>query len=84
MNIEATKIQLAQHLFAIMDEGTLERVVAFFRKEVVIEEDEGHISDEEYARFQEELAQRDRGEVTFHTREESMAEIRRLIDGEGE
>jgi len=83
MNIEATKIQLAQQLFAIMDEGMLKRVVAFFKKEVVIEEDEGHISDEEYAQFQEELAKRDRGEIKFHTREESMAEIRRMIDAEG-
>jgi hypothetical protein len=52
MNIEATKIQLTQHLLAIMDEKTLQRVVTFFKNEVVIEEDEGHISDEEYAQFQ--------------------------------
>jgi hypothetical protein len=83
MNIEATKVRLTQHLLAITDEKVLERVVMFFKKEVVIEEDEGHISDEEYAQFQEELAKRDRGEIKFHTREESMAEVRRLIDAVG-
>lgn len=83
MNIEATKVLLTQHLLAIMDGKVLERVVSFFKKEVIIEEDEGYISEEEYAQFQEELAKRDRGEIKFHTREESMAEIRRLIDAEG-
>lgn len=83
MNIEATKVKLTQHLLAIMDEKTLQRVVTFFKEEVVIEEDEGNISDEEYAQFQEELAKRDRGEIKFHTREESMAEVRGLIDAEG-
>lgn len=84
MNIEATKVQLAQHIVAITDEKTLQRAVNFFKKEGVVEEDDdSHISDAEYTQFQEELAQRDRGEVKFHTREESMAEIRRLIDEEG-
>ena len=39
-------------------------------------EDEDDISDEEYASFQEELAQRDRGEIRFYSEEESIRMIR--------
>ena len=83
MDIATTKLELMQQLMSIVDEQTLRKVASFFKKEVLTEQDEGHVSDEEYAQFQEELAQRDRGEIKFHTREESMAEIRRLIDGAG-
>ena len=83
MDIATTKLELMQQLMSIVDEQTLRKVASFFKKEVVTEQDEGYVSDEEYAQFQEELAQRDRGEIKFHTREESMAEIRRLIDGAG-
>lgn len=80
MNIEATKIQLTQHLLAIMDEKVLERVVNFFKKEVPIEE-EDDITDEEYAAFEEEIAKRDRGEIKFHTEEESIRMIREGYKG---
>lgn len=74
MNIEATKIQLAQQLFAIMDEGTLQRVVSFFKEEVATEEDD--ISDEEYAEFEEAIAKHESGEKPFHSEEESIRLIR--------
>lgn len=80
MNIEATKIQLTQHLLAIMDEKVLERVVNFFKKEVPIEE-EDDITDEEYAAFEEEIAKRDSGEIKFHTEEESIRMIREGYKG---
>ena len=79
MDIAATKLELMQRLMSIVDEGTLQRVANFFKKEVPAEEDLDDITDEEYAQFEEDLAKRDRGEIKFHTREESMTEVRRLI-----
>jgi hypothetical protein len=78
MDSAATKLQLMQQLMAIADDKTLRKVVSFFKKEVVIEED-GAITDEEYAAFEEMRAKRLRGEVKFLSEKESMAEVRRLI-----
>ncbi|MFZ1692857.1 MAG: hypothetical protein WAT74_06665 [Flavobacteriales bacterium] len=75
MNIDATKIQLTQHLLAIMDEKVLERVVNFFRNEVPVEAEDG-ITDEEYAEFDEAIAKHERGEVRFYSEEESIRLIR--------
>jgi len=84
MDIALKKLDLMQRLMLIWDEAALQRVAKVIEKEVpaAIDPDE-EITDEEYAQFQEELAQRDRGEIKFHTREESMAEVRRLINGDG-
>ncbi len=77
MDIAATKLELMQRLMAIMDEGTLQRVANFFKKEVPVEEDlDEDITDEEYAQFQEELAKCERGDLKFHTMEESLRMIR--------
>lgn len=85
MDIATTKLELMQRLMAIMDEGTLQRVASFFKKEVPVEEDlDDDITDEEYAQFQEELARRDRGEIRFHTREEFVAELNKAIAEGGE
>ena len=78
MDSAATKLQLMQQLMAIADDKTLRKVVSFFKKEVVIEED-GAITDEECAAFEEMRAKRLRGEVKFLSVKESMAEVRRLI-----
>jgi hypothetical protein len=78
MDSAATKLQLMQQLMAIADDKTLRKVVSFFKKEVVIEEDDA-ITDEEYAAFEEMRAKRLRGEVKFLSEKESMAEVRRLI-----
>ena len=84
MDIALKKLDLMQRLMLIWDEAALKRVAKVIEKEApaAVDPDED-ITDEEYAAFQEELAKRDRGEIKFHTREESMAEIRRLIDAEG-
>jgi hypothetical protein len=81
MDSAATKLQLMQQLMAIADDKTLRKVVSFFKKEVVIEEDDA-ITDEEYAAFEEMRAKRLRGEVKFLSEKESMAEVRRLIASE--
>jgi len=78
MDSAATKLQLMQQLMAIADDKTLRKVVSFFKKEVVIEEDDA-ITDEEYAAFEEMRAKRLRGEVKFLSEKESMAEVHRLI-----
>lgn len=84
MDIALKKLDLMQRLMLIWDEAALKRVAKVIEKEAPAAVDPGEdITDEEYAAFQEELAKRDRGEIKFHTREESMAEIRRLIDAEG-
>ena len=75
MDIAATKLELMQRLMSIVDEGTLQRVANFFKKEVPVEEDQD-ITDEEYAQFQAELAKCEAGELKFQTREESMRMIR--------
>jgi hypothetical protein len=81
MDSAATKLQLMQQLMAIADDKTPRKVVSFFKKEVVIEEDDA-ITDEEYAAFEEMRAKRLRGEVKFLSEKESMAEVRRLIASE--
>jgi hypothetical protein len=81
MDSAAVKLQLMQQLMSIADEKTLKKVVTFFKKEIVVEED-GDITDAEYAEFEEMRAKRLSGEVKFLTEKESMAEIRRLIASE--
>jgi hypothetical protein len=81
MDSAAVKLQLMQQLMSIADEKTLKKVVNFFKKEIVVEED-GDITDAEYAEFEEMRAKRLSGEVRFLTEKESMAEIRRLIASE--
>lgn len=84
MDIALKKLDLMQRLMLIWDEAALMRVAKVIEKEAPAAADpDEDITDEEYAEFQEELAKRDRGEIKFHTRGESMAEIRRLIDTEG-
>lgn len=76
MDIALKKLDLMQRLMLIWDEAALRRVAKVIEKEspsVVEDED---ITDEEYAAFQEELAKCERGELKFHTREESMRMIR--------
>ena len=81
MDIATTKLELMRQLMSIVDEKTLRKVVGFFKKEVVIEEDDD-ITDEEYAEFEEMRAKRLSGEVKFLTEKESMAEVRRLVASE--
>lgn len=76
MDSAAIKLEQMQQIMSIVDDKTLLKVVNFFKKEVVADEDEGHISDEEYAQFQEELAKRDRGEIRFYSEEESIRMVR--------
>ena len=77
MDIAAKKLELVQRLLSIMDEKTLQRVAAFFKKEVPTTVDaEDDITNEEYAEFDEEIAKHERGEVKFHTAEESFGMIR--------
>lgn len=75
MDSAVIKLELMQQLMSIMDEKTLRKVANFFKKEVVIEVDDD-ITDEEYAEFDEAIAKHERGEVKFHTEEESMRLIR--------
>ncbi len=81
MDSAATKLELMQQLMSIVDDKTLRKVANFFKKEVVIDED-NEITDEEYAAFEEMRAKRLSGEVKFLTEKESMAEIRRMIASE--
>lgn len=76
MDSAAIKLEQMQQIMSIVDDKTLLKVVNFFKKEVVADEDEGHISDEEYAQFQEELAKRDRGEIRFYSEKESIRMVR--------
>lgn len=79
MDIALKKLALMQRLLLIWDEAALQRVANVLEKEapVAIDQDDD-ISDEEYAAFQEELAKCERGELNFHTREESMRMIREV------
>ncbi|MBK9599045.1 MAG: hypothetical protein IPO60_12185 [Flavobacteriales bacterium] len=54
--------------------SVLEAIRMLLRREEVQDEDE--LTDEEVAGFNEELAKRDRGEIKFHTEEESIRLIR--------
>jgi uncharacterized protein (UPF0218 family) len=77
MDIAATKLELMQQLMSIMDEKTLRKVASFFKKEVpAIAEEDDDITDEEYAEFEEAIAKHERGEVGFHSEEESIRLIR--------
>ena len=81
MDSATIKLELMQQLMSIADDKTLQKVVSFFKKEVVVEQDDD-ITDEEYAEFEEMRAKRLSGEVKFLTEKESMAEVRRLIAAE--
>ena len=81
MDSATIKLELMQQLMSIADDKTLQKVVSFFKKEVVVEQD-NDITDEEYAEFEEMRAKRLSGEVKFLTEKESMAEVRRLIAAE--
>lgn len=83
MDISATKLELIQRLMSIGDEAILQRVVSFFKKEIPEVADEDDITDEEYAEFEEEIAKRERGEITFQTEEESMRLIRAAVQRKG-
>jgi hypothetical protein len=81
MDIAAKKLELMQQIMSIMDADTLRHVSDFFKKEVFLGTDNNEdITDEEYAEFEEMRARRDKGEIKFQTEEESMEEIRRIID----
>lgn len=75
MDIAATKIELTQHLLAIMDEKTLQRVVNFFKKEILIEEDED-FNAEELEELDRRRARCLSGDSTGYTIEESMELLR--------
>lgn len=74
------RTEITRMLKGVTDTSILEQVKAFLRERLEAGELDDDITDEEYAQFQEDLAKRERGEIRFLTREESMAEIRRLID----
>ena len=76
MDIAATKLELMQQRMSIVDEKTLRKVASFFRKEVAIEADDD-ITDAEVTEFDEDIAKHERGEVKFHTEEESFRLIRK-------
>jgi len=77
MDIALKKLDLMQRLMLIWDEAALQRVAKVIEKEApaTVDADED-ITEEEYAAFQEELAKRDRGEIRFHSEEESIRMIR--------
>ncbi len=81
MDSAAIKLELMRQLMSIGDDKTLRKVVNFFKKEVVVKEDDD-ITDEEYAEFEEMRAKRLSGEVKFLMEKESMEEVRRLIASE--
>jgi hypothetical protein len=79
MNSASIKLDLLERLAGVRDESVIKRMAELLQKafpEVMSTEDEDDISDEEYASFQEELAQRDRGEIRFYSEEESIRMIR--------
>ena len=81
MDIAATKLELMQRLMLIGDETILQRVVSFFKKEVPDALEEDDITAEEYAEFEEEIAKHKRGEIKFHSAEESIRMIREGYKG---
>ncbi len=56
--------------------SVLEAIRMLLRREEPQIEDGEELTDEEVAAFKEELAKRDRGEIKFHTEEESIRLIR--------
>ena len=79
MNSASIKLDLLERLAGVRDESVIKRMAELLQKafpEVMSTEDEDDISDKEYASFQEELAQRDRGEIRFYSEEESIRMIR--------
>ena len=80
MDIALKKLDLMQRLMLIWDEGALQRVAKAIEKEAPAAfEGDDDITDEEYAEFKKELAKRDRGEIKFHSAEESIRMIRQGI-----
>ena len=76
MDIALKKLDLMQRLMLIWDEAALRRVAKVIEKEMPAADEDDDLTDEEVAEFQEELAKCERGELKFHTREESMRMIR--------
>lgn len=79
MDIAATKIRLTQQLLAIMDEKTLQRVVNFFKNEVIVEEDDD-FTVEELEELDRRRARYLSGESKGYTVEESMARLQAAQD----
>lgn len=73
------RTEITRMLKGVTDTSILEQVKTFLRERLEAGEEDDEITDEEYAAFEEMRAKRLRGEVKFLTREESMAEVRRLI-----
>ena len=78
MDSAAIKLDLLERLANVKDGSIIQQMATMLRKAFpeVMEGDEGDISDEEYAGFQEELAKRDRGEIKFYSEEEAIRMIR--------
>ena len=76
MDSAAIKLELMQQLMSIADEKTLRKVVNFFKKEVVIEEDED-ITDEEIAEFDRQHAAYISGELKGISGRESVRRLRK-------
>ena len=76
MDIPTTKLELIHQLMSIMDEKTLNRVAKFFKKEVLIEQDED-LTDEEITEFDRNHAAYLRGELKTLTGEESIQRLRK-------
>lgn len=77
MDSAAIKLDLIERLAKVKDSALIQQISALLKKTYPeVMEDDDDISDEEYAAFEEQLAKRDRGEVKFHSEEESIRMIR--------
>ncbi len=79
MDIAAKKLELMQRLMAIADESTLQRVAAFFKKEVPTDLEEDDLTDEELSELNTEHARVLRGEGESYTVDEAMAIVQQAI-----
>ncbi len=70
MDSAAIKLELMQKLLSIADDKTLRKVANFFKKEVVVEEDD--FTDEEIAELDRRRARHLSGESKSYTQEEAM------------
>lgn len=79
MNSAAIKLDMLERLASVKDDTLIKRMAAVLRKtfpEVMAGDADDDITDEEYAAFDEAIAKHERGEVEFHSEEESLRLIR--------
>jgi len=82
MDSAAIKLDLIERLANVKDNAVIQQISALLKKAFpeVMEGEGDDITDEEYAAFEEEIAKCERGELKFHSAEESI----RLIQEGGQ